>query len=552
MLIMVLNNAWCCRWVCCKCNASYSSCPELTYHGMEQHEAHYEDLSRCALCHLSLNEHSYQEEVVYMDDSESNQHQYVCDLCNVVFNNKRNLTTHILTHSEIYLKTAKNDECEPIDMEFLGTEDLANHIIAIKEEKVNTGLCSPSTPSFKFLCYVCERTFNCEVEYLSHMRNCGSEPFIVDELLSESEKKISFQCFYCDVNFTSEGSVQSHIFRDHSSGSGNEYRISSLGEIEIFNLRCQFCNVLFVNSLQRDAHLCGNDQKCKMCEEIFIELGSLWNHMFSVHHDKNLTCTLCPSLVLRETDLIEHLLVKHKTIVKIIPYEKQTSKSLKKMNSKELKENSRVIVDGKEKFVCRECPSMVNTFSSLTRHMAYAHCDDTPYQCNHCNKAFKTKNKLRIHQNSVHERTRSYDCHFCGRGFAISSNLTKHLRIHTGEKPYVCDECGMKFAQSSSLYSHKITHKQDACHVCSDCGKGFLRAYQLRNHRLQKHLGVLPPKSHVCETCGSGFRSNGLLRRHLQTHNPLRSFVCEQCDAAFTMRKYLVQHYKTHRLSHLN
>ncbi|XP_026679234.1 zinc finger protein 567-like [Diaphorina citri] len=55
-------------------------------------------------------------------------------------------------------------------------------------------------------------------------------------------------------------------------------------------------------------------------------------------------------------------------------------------------------------------------------------------------------------------------------------------------------------------------------------------------------------KSHVCETCGKGFRSRTEMRKHQETHNPIRSFACEHCDAAFTVKKYLVQHYKTHRL----
>lgn len=586
MLLVLNETAWCSRWACCECSASFGSRPELTYHALDLHEAHYEDPLQCVLCHVALIDHSYQEEVVYLDDGE----QFVCDLCNEVYNSKTNLSTHILTHTEINLKNELNKAASSIiDEKFFAIKDLKNEMIEVTEvtkEQDDDHLIEVTKVTKKqdevylkqlFLCYVCERTFHGEVDYLAHMKACVGEPIapIVNELLALIEQNISFLCFFCERVFTCEESVQSHVSKVHGS-SGNEYSISTEGgEIDIFELRCPQCNVLILNELHRDTHLCGHNAKCKFCDTLFGGLGSLWTHMLGVHNDQILTCTLCPCLVLSETDLLEHLLVKHKVIVKINCSKMRRKKlkdtshnrkevrensgfvsnlsfnSMDKNQRKELREKTRMTIDGVEKFACKECPSIVNTFSSLMRHMAYAHCDETPYPCNHCSKAFKTKNKLRIHKNSVHERTRSYDCHFCGRGFAISSNLTNHLRIHTGEKPYVCDECGMKFAQSSSLYSHKITHKQDACHVCSDCGRGFLRAYQLRNHRREIHLGVLPPKSHTCDSCGAGFRTNAQLRRHQATHNPVRSFICEHCHAAFTMKKYLVQHYKTHRLSHI-
>jgi uncharacterized Zn-finger protein len=51
-------------------------------------------------------------------------------------------------------------------------------------------------------------------------------------------------------------------------------------------------------------------------------------------------------------------------------------------------------------------------------------------------------------------RKRRYKCFYCEKTVTCPSQLTIHLRVHTGEKPYQCTHCDTAFARSFDLYRH--------------------------------------------------------------------------------------------------
>nr|XP_060621690.1 early growth response protein 1 [Anolis sagrei ordinatus] len=84
---------------------------------------------------------------------------------------------------------------------------------------------------------------------------------------------------------------------------------------------------------------------------------------------------------------------------------------------------------------------------------------ERPYACpvDACDRRFSRSDELTRHIR-IHTGQKPFQCRICMRNFSRSDHLTTHIRTHTGEKPFACDVCGRKFARSDERKRHTKIH----------------------------------------------------------------------------------------------
>ena len=101
--------------------------------------------------------------------------------------------------------------------------------------------------------------------------------------------------------------------------------------------------------------------------------------------------------------------------------------------------------------------------------------------------SYKSKKKKTNRASAVYSRIDGlYRCPFtdiCSYTTKYSSNLPKHIRIHTGERKYSCDYCDKTFTDATSCLSHKLRHPESGAQKCTKC-KRLIQPTKLEDHMI--------------------------------------------------------------------
>ena len=158
---------------------------------------------------------------------------------------------------------------------------------------------------------------------------------------------------------------------------------------------------------------------------------------------------------------------------------------------------------------------------------------------------------------------KEFQCEYCNYSTNRRSDLTRHVRGHTGENLFHCIKCEYKTARKSDLRRHHLLHAGEKPFKCGVCNYTTSRKTVLLKH-MRAHTANLPRCRVILVQVskdGQKVINNNALADHPSTSNAdnsptpkkrktstasVKMYSCDKCEFVAACRKT----YHEHRLSH--
>ena len=199
---------------------------------------------------------------------------------------------------------------------------------------------------------------------------------------------------------------------------------------------------------------------CGFCEQTFIEVNELKDHLMEIHGETKNKCMECKKdfNFNKPSALQSHLKLAHGSI-----------------QSKQ----------------CGYCELTFKKQKELKSHVFEKH-KKMKNKCLYCEKAFNIERPidLKRHIQGVHKIALQLKCDFCDLQFKLEATLKGHVRnVHTGlKKDFKCRFCQAIFSETLQLTAHtENIHQNVTERPCDFCDRVFQRSVQLNSHIHKNH-----------------------------------------------------------------
>nr|CAI5870413.1 unnamed protein product [Callosobruchus analis] len=479
-----------------------------------------------------------------------------CTYCNKTFAYKISLNDHIIKKHPDFIATvsSKIHECAKCTYKTTISSKLTEHMIK------HTDFAR---------CTYCNKTFAHKISLNDHIIKMHP-----DFIASVSSK--IHECAKCTYKTTISSKLTEHMTKHpdlakHITKKHPDF-IASVG-CKVHE--CTKCSYKTTRSSHLKDHMAKHPEladKCTYCDKTFPRKTLLNNHITKKHPDfiasvscKVHECTKCTYKTTRSSYLKDHM-AKHPELAGCI-YCDETFASKLSLNDHITKKHPDFIASVSSKIhECTKCTYKTTRSSNFRDHMAKHH--ELAGKCTYCNKTYARKRLLNEHITNKHPdfiaslSCKIHECTSCTYKTTISSNLKKHMVVHSGlVDNHRCQHCDETFLHKKSLNEH-ITKKHPdfiaslSCkvHECTKCTYKTTISRSFKEH-MSKHPEVAGT-NHIfnrCTYCNKIFTRKSLLNEHIIKKHPeciapvsCKIHECTRCTYKTTMTSRLKEHMLKH------